>query len=124
MSQHERTTSPAAAQQQQRSPLLFASASLPEAAKLMLAGGVSGVLAKTATAPLGRLTILYQVSRHAPSSNHSQATTVSPICCWLVAAWHHVHMALMRQKYLVQMPQTACKLCYQACQIALHAYCS
>ncbi len=34
---------------------------LPEPAKLMIAGGVSGVLAKTATAPLGRLTILYQV---------------------------------------------------------------
>lgn len=34
---------------------------VPDAAKLMLAGGVSGVLAKTATAPLGRLTILYQV---------------------------------------------------------------
>jgi hypothetical protein len=34
---------------------------LPEPAKLMIAGGVSGVLAKTATAPLSRLTILYQV---------------------------------------------------------------
>eukprot|EP00955_Chlamydomonas_euryale_P117898 366505-Chlamydomonas_euryale.AAC.1 len=31
-----------------------------DTAKLMAAGGVSGVLAKTATAPLGRLTILYQ----------------------------------------------------------------
>jgi hypothetical protein len=29
--------------------------------KLMLAGGLAGAAAKTATAPLGRLTILYQV---------------------------------------------------------------
>ncbi|GAX83991.1 hypothetical protein CEUSTIGMA_g11416.t1 [Chlamydomonas eustigma] len=34
---------------------------LPDPAKLMIAGGLSGVLAKTATAPLSRLTILYQV---------------------------------------------------------------
>lgn len=34
---------------------------IPDAGKLLVAGGVSGVLAKTATAPLGRLTILYQV---------------------------------------------------------------
>ena len=43
------------------SPLKSMAAFLPEPAKLMVAGGISGVLAKTATAPLGRLTILYQV---------------------------------------------------------------
>ncbi len=40
-------------------PLLSHSA--PEVGKLMVCGGVSGALAKTATAPLARLTILYQV---------------------------------------------------------------
>lgn len=42
---------------------------IPDAGKLLVAGGVSGVLAKTATAPLGRLTILYQVR-----------TGVQPLC--------------------------------------------
>ena len=32
-----------------------------ETAKLLLAGGVAGALSKSATAPLARLTILYQV---------------------------------------------------------------
>ena len=34
---------------------------ISETAKLLLAGGVAGALSKTATAPLARLTILYQV---------------------------------------------------------------
>lgn len=33
-----------------------------ETAKLLLAGGVAGALSKSATAPLARLTILYQVA--------------------------------------------------------------
>lgn len=33
-----------------------------ETAKLLLAGGVAGALSKSATAPLARLTILYQVN--------------------------------------------------------------
>ena len=32
-----------------------------ETAKLLLAGGIAGALSKSATAPLARLTILYQV---------------------------------------------------------------
>ena len=35
--------------------------SVSETAKLLLAGGVAGALSKSATAPLARLTILYQV---------------------------------------------------------------
>ncbi|KAL3139167.1 hypothetical protein ABBQ32_005946 [Trebouxia sp. C0010 RCD-2024] len=37
------------------------SANISETAKLLLAGGVAGALSKSATAPLARLTILYQV---------------------------------------------------------------
>ena len=37
------------------------STNISETAKLLLAGGVAGALSKSATAPLARLTILYQV---------------------------------------------------------------
>lgn len=38
--------------------------------KMMVAGGTAGTLAKTATAPLSRLTILYQVHNVARSGGH------------------------------------------------------
>lgn len=40
------------------------STNISETAKLLLAGGVAGALSKSATAPLARLTILYQVLAH------------------------------------------------------------
>ena len=47
---------------------------IPDAYKTMLAGGVAGSVAKTITAPLSRITILYQVSAIVPTS----AANVSP----------------------------------------------
>lgn len=40
------------------------STNISETAKLLLAGGVAGAISKSATAPLARLTILYQVLAH------------------------------------------------------------
>ena len=47
-----------------RSGLSFITAERIEAAKLLAAGGVAGAVSKSATAPLARLTILYQVDEH------------------------------------------------------------
>ena len=58
----------------ERSGLSFITAERIEAAKLLAAGGVAGAVSKSATAPLARLTILYQVDEWAGAAN---------ICCVL-----------------------------------------
>ena len=60
------TSAPESKQSELAAPALIAdrrskSANISETAKLLLAGGVAGALSKSATAPLARLTILYQV---------------------------------------------------------------
>ncbi len=58
----------------ERTGLSFITAERIEAAKLLAAGGVAGAVSKSATAPLARLTILYQVDQLASPAN---------ICCAL-----------------------------------------
>ena len=48
-----------------------------ESAKLLLAGGVAGAVSKTATAPLARLTILYQVQGMMTSAASSAASSAA-----------------------------------------------
>ena len=53
----------------ERTGLSFITAERIEAAKLLAAGGVAGAVSKSATAPLARLTILYQVDQLASPAN-------------------------------------------------------
>lgn len=55
---------------------LFDHVSINETAKLLVCGGVAGAVSKTATAPLSRLTILYQV--RGISSVYSYSTEYPP----------------------------------------------
>jgi hypothetical protein len=50
---------------------------IPGTWKILFSGGVAGCVAKTATAPLSRIVILYQASAHA----HSHAQRIKNIYC-------------------------------------------
>ena len=55
-----------------------------EQAKLLLSGGVAGAFSKSCTAPLARLTILYQV--RAGLRDHTSCPLASSLCLFFVRA--------------------------------------
>jgi len=55
-------------------------------AKLLLAGGVAGAVSKSATAPLARLTILYQVRRQVPRRRRMGPGARACGICWAAGA--------------------------------------
>ena len=78
----------ASQRQAERSGLSFITAERIEAAKLLAAGGVAGAVSKSATAPLARLTILYQVDELAVAASLVRCTSTSSLH---VAAAYHSH---------------------------------
>jgi hypothetical protein len=55
-------------------------------AKLLLAGGVAGAVSKSATAPLARLTILYQVRGQVPRQRRTGPGARACGICWAAGA--------------------------------------
>ena len=84
-----RKTQHASQRPAERSGVSFITAERIEAAKLLAAGGVAGAVSKSATAPLARLTILYQVDELAGAANAVVCRTSAGSLH--VAAAYHSH---------------------------------
>ena len=64
-------------------------AGISDRAKLMIAGGCAGSFAKTVTAPLSRLTILYQVHQLAKTGGHFKMYSMNESLGKIIQDIHH-----------------------------------